>query len=42
MQNYEQYLSILRTIKTSDPSKGVAQEYGYLAICSANEMSTGG
>ncbi len=31
MQNYEQYLSILRTIKTSNPSKGVAQEYGYLA-----------
>ena len=30
MQNYEQYLSILRTIKTSNPSKGVAQEYGYL------------
>lgn len=30
MQDLAPYLSILRTIKTKDPSKAIAQEYGYL------------
>ena len=31
MEDRTFYTSILRTIKTSDPSKGIAQEYGYLS-----------
>lgn len=30
MEDVKPYMSILRTIKTKDPSKAIAQEYGYL------------
>jgi hypothetical protein len=30
MEDLAPYLSILRTIKSKDPSKAIAQEYGYL------------